>query len=94
MGTLTSFAGLLEIPVLDKPEEYHIPKVLVPFSQRNRAVPSDSFVCFYENDILFRDVLTAATDYVDELKQFSGVISPDCSLYWKYPFAFRSQISI
>lgn len=83
------FSGVLEIPVLEKPEHCIIPKKLVPFSKRNYANPSDSFICFYENDILFRDVLTATEDYVDELKRFTGVISPDCSLYWDMPLCLQ-----
>ena len=84
-----TFAGLLEIPVLEKPENFIIPEILVPFSKRNRAIPSKSFVCFYENDILFRDVLTATTDYIEEFKKFAGVISPDCSLYWDMPLCLQ-----
>ena len=84
-----SFAGSLEIPILEKPEEVIMPEILVPFSKRNRAIPSKSFVCFYENDIYFRDVLTATSDYIDELKQFAGVISPDCSLYWDMPLCLQ-----
>lgn len=87
--TSASFAGLLEIPVLEKPDQYVIPKTIVPFSKRNYVNAAEAFVCFYENDILFRDVLTSTADHIDELKQFSGVISPDCSLYWDMPLCLQ-----
>lgn len=89
MNSFLPAAGLLEIPVLNKPEDYIIPKKLVPFSKRNYTNPLNSFVCFYENDILFRDALTATVDYIDDLKRFTGVISPDCSLYWDMPLCLQ-----
>ena len=49
------------------------------------------FVCFYENDINFREILTDTEDYVDELKQYPGVITPDCSLYLDAPLCANSR---
>ncbi len=78
------FDGDLEIPHIDAPKEIIIPSGMVPFSKRNRGVPTD-FVCFYENDINFRDVLTKTEEFKDDLGRFAGIISPDCSLYIDAP---------
>ena len=53
------FTGRLEIPLIKKPEEFIIPKSMIPFSERNKSENGDEFVCFYEHDIRFRDILTA-----------------------------------
>ncbi|MGN1344674.1 MAG: DUF4417 domain-containing protein [Traorella sp.] len=81
------FDGNLEIPHINGPEEYVIPKGMVPFSIRERSLKLgfDDFVCFYENDINFRELITHTEDYIEDLKRFSGVISPDCSLYIDAP---------
>ena len=47
------------------------------------------FVCFYEHDIEFRDILTDTEQYVDDLKRFPGIISPDCSLYIDAPLCVQ-----
>lgn len=79
------FASVFEIPVIEKPKEKKIPKALIPFSQRKKSKDKSEFVHFYENDIEFRDLLYATKDYVEELKEFAGVIAPDCSLYRDMP---------
>lgn len=52
------FTGQLEIPLIKKPEKFIIPKSMIPFSERNKSENCDEFVCFYEHDIRFRDILT------------------------------------
>ncbi|MCT7831193.1 MAG: DUF4417 domain-containing protein, partial [Lactobacillus iners] len=47
------------------------------------------FVCFYEHDVKFREILTHTEDYVKEIKQYPGVISPDCSLYIDAPLCVQ-----
>jgi hypothetical protein len=83
------FDGELEIPHIDGPEEMIIPAGMVPFSQRKRSPNKSDFVCFYEHDTNFREILTNTEDYVDELKQYPGVITPDCSLYIDAPFCVQ-----
>lgn len=83
------FDGDLEIPHIDAPEQIVIPDGMVPFSLRNRSVGYNDVVCFYENDINFRDVLTHTEDYVDDLKKFPGIITPDCSLYLDAPLCVQ-----
>ena len=84
-----SFDGDLEIPHINSPDKIVIPKGIIPFSQRERDHCHTDFVCFYEHDVLFRDVLTNTESYVDDLKRFPGIISPDCSMYVDAPLAVQ-----
>lgn len=83
------FDGKFEIPHIDAPEDIVVPDRLVPFSQRKRSRNKNDFICFYEHDIKFREILTHTEDYVEELKQYAGVISPDCSLYLDAPLCVQ-----
>lgn len=83
------FDGKFEIPHIDAPEDIVVPDRLVPFSQRKRSRNKNDFICFYEHDFKFREILTNTEDYVDELKQYAGVISPDCSLYLDAPLCVQ-----
>lgn len=83
------FDGKFEIPHINTPKDIVIPNRLVPFSQRKRSRNKNDFICFYEHDIKFREILTNTEDYVDELKQYAGVISPDCSLYLDAPLCVQ-----
>lgn len=80
LSEFAHFSGIMEIPIIHKPERIVIPKRIVPFSQRNRCNPDESFVCFYEDDKLFIDFLNHPEAYLDDLKRFLGVITPDPSL--------------
>ena len=81
------FTGQLEIPLIKKPKEFIIPKSMIPFSERNKSENFEEFVCFYEHDIRFRDILTATKEQITSLKKFKG--SPDCSLYYDMPLTLQ-----
>ncbi len=83
------FNGIFEIPGIKKPEEFIIPKDTIPFSLRAKTNNYSEFVVFYEHDIRFADVLMATDDYLDELRNFPGIISPDCSLYRDIPLTLQ-----
>ena len=83
------FDGKFEIPHVDAPSEIIIPKGMVPFSVRKRSQDKSDFVCFYEYDINFREVLTNTEEYVDDLKMFPGIVTPDCSLYLDAPLCVQ-----
>lgn len=83
------FTGLLEIPLIKKTDEFIIPKSMIPFSERNKSKNFEEFVCFYEHDIRFRDILIATKEQIASLKKFKGVISPDCSLYYDMPLVLQ-----
>lgn len=83
------FDGALEIPTIRRNAEIIIPSELIPFSARFRSREHNEFVMFYEHDRRFYDVLAATDKHVDELRQFPGVISPDCSLYRDMPLCLQ-----
>lgn len=83
------FDGKFEIPHIDAPKDIVVPSGLVPFSRRQRSRDKQDFVCFYEHDVKFREILTHTEDYVKEIKQYPGVISPDCSLYIDAPLCVQ-----
>lgn len=81
------FDGILEIPVIKRPEKIMIPKGIVPFSKMDRVLPEKFAVCEYENDRDFADLLRYTDNYVKELRGFQAFITPDASLYWDMPLA-------
>ena len=83
------FCGIFEIPGIKKPDEFIIPKDTIPFSQRSKTHDYSEFIVFYEHDIRFSDVLLATDNYLDELRNFPGIISPDCSLYRDMPLVLQ-----
>lgn len=83
------FDGKFEIPHIDAPKDIIIPEGMVPFSLRERSQDKNDFVCFYEHDINFREILTNTEEYVDDLKRFPGIITPDCSLYIDAPLCVQ-----
>lgn len=83
------FTGHLEIPLIKTPSEFIIPYKMIPFSERNKSKNYEEFVCFYEHDIRFRDILTATKEQIDSIKKFKGIISPDFSLYYDMPLVLQ-----
>ena len=83
------FDGKFEIPHIDAPKEIIIPEGMVPFSIRERSQDKNDFVCFYENDINFREILINTEEYVDDLKRFPVIVTPDCSLYLDAPLCVQ-----
>lgn len=84
-----NFDGIFEIPVIDKPDKIVIPNGIIPFSIRKRDFEHKRFVCFYEHDIRFSDCLTATDNYIEDLRQYPGIVSPDCSLYIDMPLCLQ-----
>ena len=65
------------------------PSSLIPFSKRSNSINHDEYIIFYENDTEFGDVLMNPDKYIEEFKQFKGVISLDNSLYIDSPLAVQ-----
>ena len=72
--------GAPGIPMLMNLKNTQIPKDIIPFEKAKHAKDKRKYVHFYMHDKYFSDVLTSTRKYLDLLKQFDGVITPDCSL--------------
>lgn len=84
-----TFDGIFEIPTITKPDKMIVPLNLVPFSMMQKEKDHSCFVCFYEHDSKFKNFIQHPQLYLKELRQFQGVISPDCSLYYDMPLTLQ-----
>ena len=83
------FDGILEIPVIEKPDRIIIPKSIVPFSERNKAQTPGTAIGYYEKDTKFAEVLIAPEEYIEVFRQYTAITSPDCSLYRDAPLSVQ-----
>ena len=83
------FDGILGIPVIPPPKNIIVPTGLVPWSKASYAENPGDFGCFYEHDIVFRDVIIDFDSQENILRSRPGWISPDCSLYRNMPLALQ-----
>lgn len=72
--------GTPGIPMLMDLRNASIPNGLIPFSKARTCKDKRNYVHFYMHDKEFSRVLTATNKYLDDLKQYDGVITPDCSM--------------
>lgn len=72
--------GTPGIPMLLNLKNTQIPKGLIPFNKIGTAKEKSVYVHFYIHDINFSNILTSTKKYVDKLKEFDGIITPDCSM--------------
>ena len=68
------------IPMLMDLKNIQIPKDMIPFGKANTCNNKRQFVHFYSHDREFSRVLTSTMRYLDLMKQFDGIITPDCSI--------------
>ena len=68
------------IPMLMKLDNVQVPKDILPFGKVNVCNNKRQYVHFYQHDKEFSRVLTATTRYLDVLKLYDGVITPDCTM--------------
>ncbi len=83
------FDGSLEIIRIKRPMQLIIPEDTIPFSLMHRSERHSEFVVFYEYDLRFAEVLTSTEQFLEDLKMFPGVISPDCSVYRDMPLCLQ-----
>lgn len=74
------FVGSPGIPVLMDLHNTQIPKDMIPFSKAKKCLNKRQYVHFYLHDREFSRVLTATQRYIEVLKLYDGVITPDCSM--------------
>ncbi len=83
-----NYVGALEFPII-KTSSIEIPKKLIRFSKIFKTDDFDQYVHFYEDDVNFERIWRNPQKYLDKLKEFKGVISPDFSLYRDMPLIMQ-----
>lgn len=75
-----AFVGAAGIPMLMDLKNTQIPKALISFGKARSCKNKRQYVHFYSHDREFSRILTSTSHYLELMKQFDGVISPDCSI--------------
>ena len=83
------YAGRLELPCLNTSDM--LPNELITFSKAmsKTAHDYDKWVMFYEHDRGFERMWHNPKQYLQKLKKYNGVISPDFSLYRNMPLVMQ-----
>ena len=83
------FDGYIELPVIKTSDKS--PEKVVSFSKAMTKswTDFDCWVVFYEHDKEFERLWNNPKQYLDKLKKFKGVISPDFSLYRNMPLVMQ-----
>lgn len=77
------FEGYMGIPKLMDLDNVEVPAALVPFSRAKselRKGNTRAYVHFYEHDDVFSEIITNIDSHIELLRNFDGVITPDCSM--------------
>ena len=80
---LTEGAALVGSPGIPMLVDMHntvVPRDIIPFEKCKKEKDRRKYVHFYMHDRYFSPVLTATRRYVELLKTFDGVITPDCTM--------------
>lgn len=85
----TDYAGFLELPVIKTSDQ--LPEKVISFSKAMSRTcrDYDCWVIFYEHDRWFERLWNKPKRYIDKLKKFKGIISPDFSLYRNMPLVMQ-----
>ena len=83
------YEGYIELPKIKTSNR--IPQKLVPFSKAMSKSWNDfdCWVMFYEHDVKFERLWNNPKQYLEKLKKFKGIISPDFSLYRNMPLVMQ-----
>lgn len=79
------FDGVAKIPLVPAPKRIVEPTLLVPWSKAARVSKPGAFGCFYEDDLLFREIFTDLERKREILNTKEGWVSPDPSLCRNMP---------
>ena len=83
------YEGYFELPKIKTTNI--IPEKLVTFSKAMARTWNDfdCWVMFYEHDVNFERLWRNPKKYLNKLKKFRGIISPDFSLYRNMPLCMQ-----
>lgn len=83
------YEGYIELPKIRTSDL--LPDKLIPFSKAVAGSQKnfDGWVMFYEHDVKFECMWNEPKRYIERLKKFNGVISPDFSLYRNMPLVMQ-----
>ncbi len=83
------YSGMLELPCLSTSNK--VPNKVITFSKAmsKSCKDFDCWVVFYEHDEKFERFWNNPKAYLEKLKKFNGVISPDYSLYRSMPLVMQ-----
>ena len=83
------YDGRIELPCLRTSNK--IPNRVITFSKAMERKTSDydCWIVFYEHDYKFERLWNNPTKYIDKLKKYNGIISPDFSLYRNMPLVLQ-----
>ena len=79
--------GFYQMPVIE-PED-HVPEDLIGFNYALTASDKASGIHFYIDDYQFERVWNQPDFYLDKLKEFDCILTPDFSLYTEMPIAMK-----
>ena len=85
------FCGLLEIPLVRNPKDFFIPEQgkFIPLDQIHKSKDKSEIIHCYIHDKKFKNLIVNITEKVNELRQFQGIVMPDCSLYYDMPLILQ-----
>lgn len=85
----TDYDGYIELPKIRTSNL--LPDKIVPFSMAvsRKWKDFDCWVIFYEHDVKFERLWNNPKQYLERLKKFKGIISPDFSLYRNMPLVMQ-----
>lgn len=81
------YEGKIEIPLIRRVNI--LPNKLISFSKSLCSNEYDAFIRFYEDDVNFERIWNKPNKYLEILKKFTGIISPDFSLYRDMPLVMQ-----
>ena len=87
LATGASFDGIFEIPFIAPPHIDELPEVAIPFSKRSYSRNHAELLVFNEYEEEFQELVENPDAFLEELREFPAVFSPDLSLYRNAPLA-------
>ncbi|MDO4511686.1 MAG: DUF4417 domain-containing protein [Bacteroidales bacterium] len=85
--------GSYDIPVIKPYEVYDLPNRFVPFHKAMSSKQTDCIVHFFLDDALFARIFRNPDKYVEILKRYRYVITPDLSELTDMPYFMRLGLS-